>query len=425
MSTYGALLRKHWPAAVRAICFSIPLLSAPLAYADDWRVNGFGTLGYAVENKDDIGFFRNSNQPSSTEWDGSFRPDSILGVQGSYTFNPQFEAVAQLVYSGKAKLTPANAFEWAFLAYRPNENTDLRVGRVGLDVFMLSDYRNLGYSQLWVRPPREFYGWLPLFSLDGGDIAYSFSSGDTRWRIKGQYGRSRADVPMPSNDVYRFETNNFRDITLQAENGPWQFKAGYAALTVASQPPIGELTGNLDALIDAGLGPISDEAASLRRQLQIEGTKVSYASLGAAYDDGKWVAQTEFARLKGESALMQSGDAAYASLGYRIGAYTPYAVIGRFKPDRARLQATNDWSMLGAQALQDAAIASTSAVRLNQRTVSFGMRWDLSNSTALKLQWDRTHVMEGSYGQWQTPLDRALPDDMHINLYSLTLDFVF
>jgi hypothetical protein len=42
---------------------------------------------------------------------------------------------------------------WAFISYAPVPDMKVRAGRLGWDVYMLSDSRNVGYSYLWVRPP--------------------------------------------------------------------------------------------------------------------------------------------------------------------------------------------------------------------------------------------------------------------------------
>jgi hypothetical protein len=68
--------------------------------------------------------------------------------------------------------------EWAYLRWRPWNDLDLRVGRLGLDVFLLSDYRNVGYAYPWMRPPQEFYAPLFPYHLDGADIAQRFHLGE-------------------------------------------------------------------------------------------------------------------------------------------------------------------------------------------------------------------------------------------------------
>ena len=69
----------------------------------------------------------------------------------------------------------------------PNQ-LDFRVGRINFDAFLMSDHRHVGYAYPWVRPPSEFYAWIPIFSMDGIDAAYNFQSKDARWRIKAQAG---------------------------------------------------------------------------------------------------------------------------------------------------------------------------------------------------------------------------------------------
>lgn len=46
-----------------------------------------------------------------------------------------------------------NSVEWAFLKGRLFPKLIVRAGRLGVDVFMLSEYRNIGFAYPWVRPP--------------------------------------------------------------------------------------------------------------------------------------------------------------------------------------------------------------------------------------------------------------------------------
>lgn len=391
-------------------------------------LSGFGTLGYSRDNANHLGFIRNITQPASEESRGSFVTDSSLGIQLNYRPHPEFEAVVQAVARDKKYATPANSVEWAFLAWRPNEAFDLRLGRVGTDVFMLSDYRNLGYSQLWVRPPTEFYGWIPFFSLDGGDAAYSFRLDDTRVRVKAQVGNAKSYLPAGANEVHRFEVDKFRDLTLQIERGPWQFKTGYSVFTVGNQPEmLALLTDPLNQIAAIAPPPISTEAAQASSGLRLDGTKVSYLSLGAAYDDGIWQMQGEVARADADSRLLPSGQAAYVSVGRRFGSLTPYIGASRFSPEHEAFSTASDWSVLGplAASAQAHAVAVYNTYRIDQSTRTLGLRWDFSSRAALKLQWDRSHIGSYGYGLWQINNRERGEVPRRIDVFTITVDFVF
>lgn len=399
------------------------------AGADELKLSGFGTLGYSHEGRDRIGFMRNPTQPVSEHSNASFVSDSSVGLQLNYTPNPQFEAVVQMVARDKHRTSVGNSVEWAFAAWHPNEAVDLRVGRMGLDVFLLSDYRSLGFSQPWVRPPTEFYGWIPFFSVNGIDAAYNFRTGNTRWRIKAQAGTSASDIPLDATNSFRFKADKIRDLTVQAEHGAWQFKAGHLVFTAGSQP------GNF-AQARAGLSNIASgapfpavraEAASLNHDFWLRGATVRYSSIGTAYDDGTWLLQGEFARISSDSRLLPSGKTAYATLGRRFGSFTPYIGLAHFKPDEGATVAANNWGLLGpgAVALQTASVAAYNNFRIDQRTTTLGLRWDFDSRAALKVQWDRSRIGARGYGLWQVNNLVDGGNSQHVDLFSVSVDFVF
>lgn len=235
--------------------------SGALAH-DHLQLSGFGSVAYSHDDGRDIGFMRDITQPVPPDRDGSWRSDSILGLQAAYRFSPTLEAVSQAVLRHRVDYKPRSIVEWAFVAWRPNEHLDLRAGRMGVDVFLLSDYRNVGYAQPWIRPPREFYGWIPLGSVDGIDAAWKFDLAGMRWTAKAQFGRSATEVPLTEDDSFRFRVDRLRDLTLLAERNAWQFKAGYAAFRMGSQPDFGPVQSGLDQI--AGLKGTSNNPRFFR-----------------------------------------------------------------------------------------------------------------------------------------------------------------
>ena len=397
------------------------LMAAPAAAQDaavsNWSFSGYGTLGYVRDNRDDLGFTRDIGQEPGRRQGGSFAPDSRLGLQAAYRFNPQTEAVAQWVLRDKPDRTLANSIEWAYLAYRPTPDWQVRAGRVGIDVFMLSDYRSLGYAQTTVRPNVDFYGFMPIYALDGADVAYSFEGGGARWQLKAQLGRTRADIPEVD---YHFKAQNFLDVTLTREAGPWRLKAGYAQMKVTENIPMGALTPGLATVAGMGLPGVSAEAGHLRDELQFKGGLVSYAALGAGYDDGTWLVQGELARVASDRDVSVKGDAAYVLAGRRFGAWLPYAGLSGFWPAKGVLQGQTNWGALAR--LQREGLHALNSSRIDQSTTTLGVRWDFHAQAALKLQWDSVRIKDYGYATWTHGM---FNDSKRARLVSATVDWVF
>ena len=389
-------------------------------------VSGYGTLGFGGDNRDGIGFVRDFSQRVGGESRSSLKADTRIGLQLAYRASNRLEFVSQVVVRQQADATLARSIEWAYMDFRPVPELDVRAGRVGVDVFMLSDYRNLGYAYTWVRPPKEAYGWMPMFSLDGVDATYSINTEGALWRIKGQAGRGGMHAPMLNGRTYDFETRGFWDATLSRESGPWRMKAGHARLEVGTEAPLGDLRAALDGVAALGVPGISVEAASFSRGLLFKGARISYSSIGLAFDDGRWQAQGELSRINADRAIMPQGTAAYASLGRRFGEFMPYLAMSQFRASAQEAAATSDWSLLGADParLQAGAVRATNSARIDQRTVSLGARWDFHQQMALKLQWDGTAIERNGYGLWSVADTRPLNGDK-VRVLTLSLDFVF
>lgn len=424
-----SIMARHTGSATIAIAgIFAGLMSYGIAvHAEGFTFSGFGSAGIVHENVRDAAFTRNITQPQPEDSDTSYLTDSLLGLQANYVISPQLEAVGQLVLRDQKYGNFNRSLEWAYLKWRPDTNVDLRFGRVGADTFMLSDYRHVGFAQLWARPPGEFYGWIPIFSINGADASYRFRTGNTYWQLKSQLGNSKSQLPTGPDTNYSFEADKFRSLSLRAENGPWQFMTAITALRVGSEAVPSLLTNGLAMVGGIGVPAISAEAQALNKGLWTEGASVRYLTFGGSYQDGPWQVQAEIAKVRSDSQLLPSGVSAYIVAGRRFGSVTPYAVLSTFHSDDAATRAQADWSALGPAAviLQNAAIGAHNSNRIDQNGVALGMRWDINSRTALKLQWDRKEIEANGYGLWQINNIRNGDRDRTVNIFSAVLDFTF
>ena len=396
----------------------------PASAADGLRLGGFGTLGYAVDNRPDIAAAREISQRPANGFatGGSWRLDSRLGVQLEYAIGPNVDFVGQIVLRDQFKTDFNSSTELAYVAFKPRPQLDIRVGRINYDAFLMSDHRNVGYAYPWVRPPSEFYSWIPIFSLDGADAAYSIQHDDTRWRIKLQAGRSEMSIPIENG--YDFNTNDLLGVSLSRQSEFWRLKAAYSQFTIGSEvPAFAPLHSALDQVAMAGIPSVSAEAGALRRNLTFKDAKIAYTTLGAAYDNGTWLAQGEIGHVTATADAVPHGRMGYLSVGRRFGAWTPYLMLSAARPANAVRTAASNWGALNA-ALRDPALFTVNTTRTEQNTLSIGTRWDFYSQAALKLQWDRTVIKPSGYGLWWRDLS-INSQTSRVNQVSATLDFTF
>ena len=121
-------------------------------------ISGFATIGLVQAGDEDYGFTRDLTRSGVFDQDNSVKQDSLLGIQLDSSFTQDWSATAQMVFRDRFDDSFEEHLEWAFVRYRANDEWSFRVGRTVVDLFALSDYRNVGFAYLWARPPVEFYG---------------------------------------------------------------------------------------------------------------------------------------------------------------------------------------------------------------------------------------------------------------------------
>ncbi len=425
-SAMRAMNRRSFAACSAALMgsfFGASIVGASESALDgSLSVSGFGTLGLVYSSQPDLPFVREISQNIDAIERISARQDSRLGIQINYQPLPELELVAQVVVRDKVDNTLSNSVEWAFAKWEPIPATSLRLGRVGLDLFLLSDQRNIAYSYSWVRPPVEFYGWLPLYSLDGGDLTWRTDLGDGQLKAKLFAGRSLpADVKLTGNPI-RFAVSPAVGINISWEDVHWRWRAGYTRSRVDLD--YAAPSDLIDALKQ--VAPLWPHAQTLLDSFEVRGTDLTYAGVGGAYDDGRWQIIGEYSRTAVERVSMPRGKKAYLSVGHRFGAWLPYLMYAD-STDRRSLVVAEP----GNPMLTPLWVASTAAINqrsMTQRTWSLGARWDVASNTALKFQFD--HVSAPPEGRWLWYRQGAggsdlMPLHVDTNVFSATLDVLF
>jgi len=160
-------------------CFAslVFALSAQYVNAEEtlhnrFSISSFGTLGISHAGKDQYGY-RNELTHKGQFNQFSIFPDSVFGLQVKARILPTLNATVQVIAEKQVKQNFNNIVDWAYLTYQPSSNITLRGGRMGIDLFMLSEYRNLGFAYLWARPITEFYTPVSLSHFEGVDLRYS------------------------------------------------------------------------------------------------------------------------------------------------------------------------------------------------------------------------------------------------------------
>ena len=365
------------------------------------KLSGFGTLGLAHSDNDSAQYVRDLSQPDGLKSGWSGKTDSNLGLQANVRFNAENELVIQGVSRYRYDGTYNPELTWAFLRHDFSPDVSARVGRLGTEFYMLADSRLVGYSNLTVRPPPDYYAPMVFNYFDGADISAATRMGSGLLRGKLFTGFAAEKLPFVDNINWNLAGSLIAGGYADYLTGPWQIRLGQTRVRLQHEQPLNELAG-MDVI-------------SLAPDLAVKDTWFYYNFLGVVYDKGPLQVQGMLSRVNYQSKAYEDTWAAYAIAGYRVGEVTPYVGFSRVKSQ------SNQLAPLPAP-LDTLISQFTSATHSDQHTTLLGARWDFRPNMALKAQADIIHGTSDSV----FPFRNATPAwNGRMTVYSVVLDFVF
>jgi len=377
--------------------FIVAALALPLAigsaFAQDSsavRISGFGTGALTFADTDKAEFAR-TNQASGVKKDPRTGVDSNLGLQADYTVNSWLSVTGQGLVRKDAEDNFGAELSWAFVKAKLSDNLSVRVGRMAMPAFMISEYRNVGYANTFLRPPQELYSQMPIDNIDGVDVTWQQQYGDTTVTALAAYGRSdfkRANSPKAeSRDQYA--------LNLTAEHGPFIVRVGRSGTKLSTESK--ELDAAVTTFKNTAAAFNISQVADMGELLNSTNRKYTFTSAGLSMDWNNIVVLTEYAKRKMPNSFLGSSKSWYMMGGYRIGKFLPYYThakvissgvtntIPRNCPAGAPLACAPTLA-----ALSGLMNTLTSAIDNGSQTSdSIGLRWDFTTSAAIKVQVDR------------------------------------
>ena len=386
-------------------------------------ISGFGSAALTFTDADKAEFAR-PNQASGVGKSPRTGVDSNFGVQANVAVNDWLSATAQGLVRKDGADDYGAELAWAFLKAKLSNELSVRVGRMGLPVFMISDYRNVGYANTMLRPPAEMYAQVPINSIDGIDATWQRSLGDTTVSAQLALGSSRTDN-SGATGVSHTRISRLRALNLVAEHGPLTVRLGRAdgKLTVDDATSLNTL---LSALRATGAGYRFPTLAPLADALGLQKKKASFTSAGMTLDWNNVLLQSEYAKRKTDS-FVNDTNSWYLMAGYRIGKFLPYVNHATTKSVGRVANTVPAACPPGFPAACTPTLRALSggvevlSAPVNQSTDSIGMRWDLYRSAALKVQIDRVRP-KGNAGML---LNSAPGFTGPVTVGAVSLDFVF
>ncbi len=393
----------------RIVLAEFPLDSETLS------IRGFGTLGGAYNVDGQAGFIRDISQPEGARGNGvDWEIDSRLGLQATWKPREDFESTVQAIskYTSDGNYRPQ--VTWAFLKYAISPNLLVRTGRLGADLYLQTDSRDVGYAYLWVRPPVDYFGQFFASNFDGADLTVTQGFGDGVFRGKLYMGQAFESIPADEGGQYSLDGTTLVGGHIEYQNLNWLFRIGYADIRLENESATESL---LNALRSTGV----PQAVALAQAMSLAGKYTSFFGVGVAYDEGPLQAQLAINHLSSDALTSPSSTAGYFSVGYRIGLWTPYLIYSRTKSENNQ-RSTGLPDIPLFEAINTGTAQALSLGRADQETFSLGVRYDFSRNMDFKLQLDHINSRINPSLLWSNPD----PDwDGQTTIISATLDFIF
>ena len=370
-------------------------------------ISGFGTLAVTKTNTD-LAVFSPAGIPTGAKTEPTLRADSKLGLQFNGKYDSLLSATAQVLAkdNGNGEFKPE--VEWAFAKIQALPSLAFRVGRVGAPLFAVSDYRDVNYANLWVRPPFDVYSQVPISHLDGGDVIYQTTLGSTTLTGQAFFGEGRS--------IYtgvHVDANHLAGVNFTAE-----FDSGITVRLGTAQARLNVHNASIMGLITT---LAKTPFAAVGRSIDPKNGKSSFSGLGVSLDRDDWVANAEYT-IRRTSNYLPDSTGWEVTLGRRVGQWTPFVMLSQVKVDDRNV--VNSIPKVGAQltALSSAVDAVLDSQYRVEKTQSLGVRWDFRKNMAVKGQFD--HITpDHSRGMFNSA--QAGFGTQSVNAIALSLDFVF
>ncbi|MES2264427.1 MAG: hypothetical protein V4724_38500 [Pseudomonadota bacterium] len=355
----------------------VALLAAPAAQADDISWSGFGTLGYA---RSDHSYAYDRFLDSG----GTFKRDSLFGLQGSYEFTPKWSATLQatLAPSGSDDNKWEPKLQWAFLSYRADNDLLLRAGKMRMPMYLFSENMNVGASYSVMHLPTEVYSTAPTtdytgasfsktWTLAAGDLSLDGYAGRTSVVPRVTGGGAAAQLHTRSAGLVlslRHDDDTYRVGVQRALIGATMSGGGFGNSVAGKLFPV---TGST-MMSGASDGAVTQGGGDIDTRIFLLGADVG---VGA---DLRLIG--EYARRHAPHVVTsKNSQGAYLTLLRKAGPWTPYVTVARLLTDREARQSG------GAGGGFD-----------DQASAALGVAYALSPSSKLKAEWMRVRVGAGS-----------------------------
>ena len=388
-------------------------------------LHGFGSIGGAYQSNDNI-LYRNSlNSINGSRGDFSFSNGTLLGLQLDVMPMDKLTFTLQGVASDNNGNDEILKIEWANIKYQFNDSFDLRAGRMRLSAFMFSDTINVSYSYDWLSLP-NMYSIVPFHSYQGIEANYTLVYSDFTIETKILFGEESDTLRI----IDFVETDKTQDFDVDAENifgamvevsgENLKLRFGY---TILDFTIYNKAYSEIELYVQSSGIPLITETYN---NFKIIDAPLSYLELGAVYDWRDAYVIGEYIKVFSDSFAADT-TSWYIGGGYRFEAFTPFITYSK------TWSKSNYEDMIipstAPPPIQFAAVSGNALFNniannnlISQETISIGLRYDVFENIALKVQYDLQKEYQDTSS---TNIHFNGESQKYLNIFGLSLCFVF
>ena len=411
------------------------------------RWSGFATLGLTHHANDNAGVIASFSQKFPANKGLSGRLDTVGGLQADLRLSEGTSATVQAVMRAGDDFKPQ--LRMAYVRQNLGADMAVRVGRFRSPLFADSDVTEIGFAYLSMRPPLPIYGVAAsLPHIDGADLQWRHSFGQAGVQVQAYAGSRKGKHIFPNTtppDEADFAVSGIRGLAVSVGLPNVTLRSSYTsfAQTTMRSPLLTQLNSGL-AQVSGGLGAIAANpflpgvlSASLAAQAKEVQSYIDpydsrpiYMSLGFDANVDRWRVIGELTTLDSRSQTVGRYAGSQFTLGYAWGTVTPYVTVSRNSRRSGSLD-TRGLSPTGLNPVLDGSIAQLKGAfnqaaqfaDLSSRANTVGLRWDVKENLAVKLQFDQ--IRTPSRNSPGVLAVRQLPFDNKVNLFGASLNYIY
>lgn len=415
-------LFKQCIAGAVGLCLLGGITLARAAGVQNVTFSGFLSAGASQANREVIPGSDSVLADGSVQSKWLMQYQSRFGLQVSANVNPDVSVTGQLLAVPRSVFGSGQDFsvyaDWAYIKYRFSDKVAMRVGRIKLPSFLISDYYEVGYAYPWLRPPVEMYSANPMTGLNGIDFLIRQNFGDYGLLVQPFYGSNAQETTVPAAVMSYAPLCS----TLGAPVG--SPPAYPVSATTCPAGTIKTVPFSVSGLRGINLSLGSDiftvraswfKTRVYQSDFGVNGDQGGFSSAGFTMDWKNIVVYTEgFIRIVEGAAniAFPNQEGGYATIGYRFGKFLPHFTYGWIGDHN------NPIPTLGPS-------GPTAGTPLKEKSMALGLRYELGRGAALKLDVTRLTPDQGTTGLLVADPNTGPQASDSIYIYGAGIDVVF